>query len=112
MRMIPVRSSLPLPGFSYRLFNRNQIDISSGNRIEFDVPMEKIVVFAQGEGASVGDMVYIDGSRYEPTSEVVIPASTVAATNYADNPNVIYNNDLTGVVAEYEYDISERQLPL
>ena len=92
---------------SYRLFNRNELSVSSANRIEFDVPMEKIVVFAQGDNVVINDIVNPDGTRYSPTSEVIIPINDIAASNYENNPNVINNYSLTGVVAEYEYNINE-----
>jgi hypothetical protein len=92
---------------SYRLFNRNELQVSSGNRIEFDVPMKKIVIFAQGDNVEINDIVLPDGTRFSPTSKVVIPTSEIAASNYQDNSNVVYNYNLTGVVAEYEYDINE-----
>ena len=92
---------------SYRIFNRNQLDISQGHRMEFDVPMKKIVVFAQGEGASLGSLIANDGSELKPSSQVIIPVNQLSALNFQADQRVISDSSLTGALAEYDYNISE-----
>jgi len=86
-----------------RIFNRNKIDFTNVTRREFsfDIPMEELLVFAQGAEVKVNSM---KGSvTYKPSEAINVRYSEKAATseNFANNPNVVIPRNLTGVIATF-----------
>lgn len=95
-----------LTEMSNRIFERNRllVDPASG-RFSFDIPMGELIVFAQGKNVSVKGIAPDGGAAIAPDSEPVeVRYSEVAATNYADDPNVIVNDNLVGRVAYFTGD--------
>jgi len=84
-----------------RIFNRNKLSFTNETRREFsfDIPMQELLVFAQGDKAEVKG---ISGDNtYRPNKPVNVRYSEVAAKNYRDDP-VIIPRSLTGVVAAFQ----------
>jgi len=86
-----------------RIFNRNKIDFTNVTRREFsfDIPMEELLVFAQGAEVKVNSMK--GSGTYNPSEAVNVRYSEKAATseNFANNPNVVIPRNLTGVIATF-----------
>ena len=91
-----------ITGICNRLFERNSLIFSDTvtKQFTFDVPMQELMVFAQGENAKV-TAIKGDNNKYKSISEVNVKYSETSATNYANNPNVIIARGLTGVVATF-----------
>jgi len=92
---------------SNRIFNRNKLKFTNEARYEFnfDVPMEELLVFAQGANIKING---IKGTAaYSPNSDDIVKVrySDVAAVNYSDRP-VKKSTNLTGVIASF-YNISK-----
>ena len=85
-----------------RIFNRNRLRFTNEARHEFsfDIPMLELLVFAQGADVKVNS-ISGDGT-HSPDDTVNVRYSEVAATNYANDSNVIISRNLTGVVASFQ----------
>jgi len=84
-----------------RIFNRNKLNFTNETRREFsfDIPMQELLVFAQGDRAEVKG---ISGDNtYKPNKPVNVRYSEVAAINYRNDP-VIIPRSLTGVVVTFQ----------
>jgi hypothetical protein len=84
-----------------RIFNRNLLPLGEVRReFKFDLPMLELLVFAQGENVKING---IRGSgSYSPSGTVNVRYSEVAATNWANDRNVIISTNLTGVIASFQ----------
>ena len=72
---------------------------TSGNdtTLTFDIPIEQVVVFAQGDDVSIGDLS-INGSKVSPSETQNVKYSDVTPENYQD---AVVDDSLKGVVAIY-----------
>lgn len=89
------------------IFGRAALDPSmytDSGKVDIEVPMSKLIVFAQGPNVSVGDLTTSDENSVQPTLARVSyrERMTDGPNQYGgDNPNT----SLQGVVATYEADI-------
>jgi len=83
-----------------RIFNRNELSFTNETRYEFtfDIPMEELLVFAQGAEVKVNGMK--GSGKYNPRDTVNVRYSEVAAENFRNAP-VNIPRDLTGVIATF-----------
>ena len=85
---------------SNRIFNRNKLKFTNEARYEFnfDIPMEELLVFAQGANIKINGIKGSD--TYNPSGTVNVRYSDKAAQNYANDP-VKKSTNLTGVIASF-----------
>ena len=88
-----------------RIFQRNALPISredlSKKQMSFGVPMDSLIVFAQGREVKISGLVDADGHRVSPSSNVHATFSTQASTT---NPEgTIVNENLNGFVATFDH---------
>lgn len=98
---------------STRIFNSNRLDTTAAGRVNFSVPMQELVVFAQGANVQIGEITSAGGKSYPAsTSPVTVQYSEEAASNY---PEFIVDQNLKGClltfrgdfpVGEYQIDVT------
>ena len=86
---------------SNRIFNRNVLRFSNESSLEFtfDLPMQELVIFAQGADVRINSIV--GSETFRPNERVNVRYSTVAATNRRNDPNVRIPRNLTGIMATF-----------
>lgn len=91
---------------SNRIFNTNKLNVSADTgEFTLDVPMSQLMVFVQGDGAKVENLV--DNSNKEAGK--MKPAVTVSASEKSDDknhPDAIAASDLGGEIAVFEGDFA------
>ena len=91
-----------MTGFSNRIFARSVLPQSTPGQINPDVDMDQILVFAQGENVTVGDLTS-GGENFKPTSEVVVAwADNEAVENNGVVVPAVPNTGLQGTLAAFE----------
>lgn len=86
--------------FEHQVLNDNFIDYSDGTTLlNIDIPTSQIVIFAQGEGASVGELT-LNGRAILPTSlQNVKHSGDVMPLN---DETIMVDTSLYGIVATFE----------
>lgn len=70
-----------LANISNRIFKRNAIqNFQSGGTLSFDIPISKVIVFAQGESVQIGALQGKDGNSVSAADSNAISYSTTAGT--------------------------------
>ena len=86
-----------------RIFQRNALTVSQNNqnyKIDFGVPMQQLIVFAQGRDAKVGEFISAGENKFPQSSNVHVTYSKQAALQ---NPaGTVVADDLNGYVATYD----------
>ena len=86
-----------------RIFQRDVLtpDHINGDQISFDVSMKKLIVFAQGDGASIGTLTAEDGTEVPEVagSRYTAVSSGLGAGNY---PNAPRDDTLKGEVVTFD----------
>lgn len=106
-----------LASISNRIFKRNAVkDYKSGNTLAFDIPISKLIVFAQGESVRIGNLKAADGTEIKPSDSNAVSYSTTAGTGrYTCTADTSLKGEIvsfSGLAAgEYSLTVSgERQL--
>lgn len=87
---------------STRIFNSNRLDTTPAGNVTFDVPMQELVVFAQGANVQIGGITGPNGEYYQAsTTPVAVQYSEKAAPNY---PECIFDQDLKGSLLTFRGD--------
>ena len=84
-----------------RVFNRDRLDVNANSKtVSFDVPMKELIVFVQGEKASINGIKNRSGKNIKSTgSPVTVRYSEKAASNYND---IIVDKTLRGSIATFQ----------
>ncbi len=86
-----------------RIFQRDVLtpDHINGDQVSFDVSMKKLIVFAQGDGASIGSLTAEDGTAVPEVagSRYLAVSSGLGAGNY---PNAPRDDTLKGEVVTFD----------
>jgi len=93
-----------ITGICTRIFNSHRLDVDTADKkVEFDVPMSQLIVFAQGANVEIGNLKSDAGEEIKSTNIVSVSYSEKAATNpsYQD-PKIAKN--LVGKVAKFDGD--------
>lgn len=87
---------------SSRIFQRNKLNVNvQSGSVSFDVPMQELVVFAQGEDVSINGISSGDGSIIKSaTAPVRVSYSLCDAVNKQNQPTT----DLQGAIATFQGD--------
>lgn len=93
-----------ITGICTRIFNSHRLDVNtSKKKIQFDVPMAQLIVFAQGEKVEIGNLKSKSGEKIKYSNLVSVRYSEKASTNPAyANPKIATN--LVGKVATFVGD--------
>lgn len=79
---------------------------------EFDVPLDELLVFAQGQDVSIKSIRPPDGTSVDPVSSVNVKYSEVADIAFSNDPNVKVATNLKGVVATFTGDFRPGSISL
>lgn len=91
-----------MTSFSNRIFARSLLEQTSPGKIDPDIDMDQLLVFAQGPSVTVGGLS-TGGEEIDPTATIEV--------SWVDNPDVLFidstvpavpNKNLNGVLATYE----------
>ena len=84
-----------------RVFNRDRLDVNTKSKtVSFDVPMKELIVFVQGENASIKGIKSKSGKNIKSAdSPVTVQYSEKAANNYDD---IIVDKTLSGSIATFQ----------
>ena len=95
-----------ITGICTRIFNSDRLEVNTAAKtLTFDVPMEELVVFAQGANAQIQTIEREDGKVYEASSvPVTVQYSEQAATNYED---FLIDRNLKGSLLTFKDDFPE-----
>ena len=93
-----------ITGICTRIFNSHRLEVNtSKKKIEFDVPMAQLIVFAQGEKVEIGNLKSKSGEKIKYSNLVSVRYSEKASTSSTyDNPKIATN--LVGKVATFAGD--------
>ncbi|MBQ9004398.1 MAG: VWA domain-containing protein [Eggerthellaceae bacterium] len=93
--------------------SRDFYDTGTG-RVNLEVPMEKLIVFAQGADVHVGELATSDGSSVKPKTAQVRyrerPTDSGTAREWTDS--AIVNTNLQGVVAVFDESLPKGEAKL
>ena len=93
-----------ITGICTRIFNSHRLDVSvSSKKIEFDVPMAQLIVFAQGEKVEIGNLKGESGDKIKSSNIVSVRYCEQAATNPSYQDPLVATN-LVGKVATFNGD--------
>ena len=94
-----------------RVFNSQRLEVKvSSKKISFDVPMNELIVFAQGANVEINGIKKADGTLIKSASvPVTVKYSEQAATNYDD---FIINKELLGSIATFKDDFVAEEYTL
>lgn len=85
--------------FTHQILKERYIETSGDKTcLNIDIPTDQIIVFAQGDGVSVGDLS-LNGSKIKATDVQNVKYSDVVPENYLD---AVTDTSLKGVVATFE----------
>lgn len=89
-----------------QVFNRDRLDINAGkSSISFDVPMNELIVFAQGENVSINGIKGKSGELIKSIKDPVsVQYSEEAAKNFTD---IIIDKSLRGSIATFQEKFTE-----
>lgn len=88
-----------------KIFKRNTLSLDKASKsFEFDVPLDELLVFAQGQDVSIKSIRPPDGTSVDPVSSVNVKYSEVADIAFSNDPNVKVATNLKGVVATFTGD--------
>jgi len=89
--------------FTHMVVPEKRISISGNvSTLDIDIPIEKIMVFAQGDNVSINGLKH-NGKEIKPSEVKNVKYSDVKPENY---PDAIIDTSLKGVVATYEAESS------
>lgn len=89
--------------FSHQVLSESHITTSSGGAtLSLDIPVSQLVIFAQGNDASIGD-VSLNGNKLEPSLLQNVRYSDIKPLGYE---NAIADESLIGVLAVFDADES------
>lgn len=88
-----------------RIFQSNALPINEKNEITFNVPMNQLVVFAQGKSVQIEGITSSDEKKINASSNVHVQFSQTATTdkNYPADKVIVADN-LNGYVATFNAD--------
>ena len=86
-----------------RIFQNNILPIDDNGNISFGVPMQELIVFAQGENVQIDSISSASGAKYSPSSSVNVQYCETATTDTKQYPSNTWNiaRDLKGSVASF-----------
>ncbi len=89
---------------SSRVFERNRLDVNvDTSSVSFDVPMQELIVFAQGADVTINGIRTEDGTLIQSTeAPVTVSYSECDADNKSNSPTT----DLRGSIATFRTDFS------
>ncbi len=93
-----------LTGICNQIFQNNELKLTDLSA-NVGVPMNQIIVFAQGKDASIDSITDGQGNTYKPTSNVNVmynPQPSAPGEVYSDDPKVVVADDLMGYVASFD----------
>lgn len=95
-----------LTDMSNRIFELNRLTVDgSDGKLSFDIPMNQLIVFAQGKGVSIRGIEMPSGQTMQTgQSTVNVRYSEVAGENYRNDPKIVVNTNLEGEIASFEGD--------
>ena len=86
-----------------RIFQRNALKVSQNNRnykLDFGVPMQQLIVFAQGRDTKIGEYITSGDKQYAQSSNVHV---TYSKQSSVQNPaGTVVADDLNGYVATFD----------
>ena len=94
-----------LTGICNTIFERNRLNVDVGSQVmSFDVPMNELIVFAQGANVSINSIKKEDGTEYKSSLQPV-------EVKYSEKPSVndekfIVNKNLKGCIATFKGDFT------
>ena len=91
-----------ITGISTRVFNSNRLDVNGEKKsFSFDIPMNELIVFAQGSNVEIKGIKNSENTLISPTEKIVeVKYSDCDASNYDNSPVT----DLKGVIAYFNED--------
>lgn len=86
-----------------RIFQNNSLPIDDNNNFSFGVPMQELIVFAQGEDVQIDSITSSSGAKYSASSCVNVQYCETATTDTKQYPSNTWNiaRDLKGSVASF-----------
>lgn len=87
-----------------RIFQRNALPPIEQNSVHFGVPMNQLIVFAQGNDVRIGTASAEDGTQFTAVSNVHAAFSETAALKLPYPENVVVNRTLNGQIATFDGD--------
>lgn len=91
-----------MTGFANQIFGRSVLDQHSSGQASIDIDMEQVMVFAQGEGVSIGDLNTSEGTVSARASVDVAGTDNPDAQSGGDSVPAVPNPDFQGTLAVYE----------
>lgn len=91
---------------SNRIFERNRLQVDTANcNFSFDIPMNELIVFAQGKNVRINGIRSQNGAKFTPDGQPVeVKYSGTASTDHKNDSKVIVNKNLEGKIACFTGD--------
>ena len=91
-----------LTGIGQQVFNRDKLKVKGDKNISFDVPMDELVVFAQGSKVAINGVKNKNGKSAKADSSVIVTYSTKASLTGEQYDNPLIDKNLRGTVAVFK----------
>jgi len=91
-----------LTKISNQIFKRHQIDVQPDNTLQFSVPLQQIIILAQGRDVKINGIVAQNGARYTASSNVHASADYAEAAQGIKHPELVVPCSLNGYVAQFD----------